>query len=79
MEMLRRSAIAGVDDPYLAAKGADAIVVLTEWPEFRDLDWSRIADQAPGAVVVDTRNLLDAKVLAQAGLTCLGNGTAAGY
>lgn len=78
-EVLRRSGIAGVDDPYLASKGADAIVVLTEWPQFRELDWARIAEQAPGAAVVDTRNLLDPAVLAEAGLTCLANGRGAGY
>lgn len=78
-EVLRRSGLAGVDDPYLAAKGADAIVVLTEWPQFRELDWARIAEQAPGAAVVDTRNLLDPAVLAVAGLTCLANGKGAGY
>ncbi|MGE2713358.1 UDP-glucose dehydrogenase family protein [Mycolicibacterium litorale] len=78
-EMLRAAAIVGVDDPYLAAKGADAIVVLTEWPQFRELDWARIADQAPGAVVVDTRNLLDAATLADVGLTYLGNGTRGGF
>jgi UDPglucose 6-dehydrogenase len=76
---LRRSAIAAVDDPYLAAKDADAIVVLTEWPEFRDLNWTVIAEQAPGAVVLDTRNLLDAAPLRDAGLTYLGNGTPSGF
>ena len=76
---LRRSAIVAVDDPYLAAKDADAIVVLTEWPEFRDLNWQRIAEHAPRAVVVDTRNLLDAAVLRDAGLTYLGNGTPTGF
>ncbi|WP_101948614.1 UDP-glucose/GDP-mannose dehydrogenase family protein [Mycobacterium sp. 3519A] len=74
---VRRSAITAVDDPYLAAKDADAIVVLTEWPEFRDLDWPLIAEQAPGAVVVDTRNLLDAAAVG--GLTYLGNGTPTGF
>lgn len=78
-EVLRRSTIVGVDDPYLATKGADAIVVLTEWPSFRELDWARIGDQAPGAAVVDTRNLLDADVLAEAGFTYVGNGTRGGY
>ncbi|HYZ66269.1 MAG TPA: UDP-glucose/GDP-mannose dehydrogenase family protein [Mycobacterium sp.] len=76
---LRRSAIVAVDDPYLAAKEADAIVVLTEWPEFRELNWPLIAEHAPGAVVIDTRNLLDAAVLRDAGLTYLGNGTATGF
>ncbi|MEN4475945.1 UDP-glucose/GDP-mannose dehydrogenase family protein [Mycolicibacterium cosmeticum] len=76
---LRRSAITAVTDPYLATKGSDAIVVLTEWPEFRDLDWARIAENAPGAVVVDTRNLLDGAALAGTGLTYLGNGTPSGF
>ncbi|HET7667419.1 MAG TPA: UDP-glucose/GDP-mannose dehydrogenase family protein [Mycobacterium sp.] len=76
---LRRSAIVAVEDPYLAAKDADAIVVLTEWPEFRELDWPLIAEQAPGAVVVDTRNLLDAELLGDAGLSYLGNGTPSGF
>ncbi|VEG44495.1 UDP-glucose 6-dehydrogenase [Mycolicibacterium flavescens] len=76
---LRESSIVAVDDPYLAAKDADAIVVLTEWPEFRELDWVLIAEHAPGAVVVDTRNLLDAALLNEAGMTYLGNGTPSGY
>jgi UDPglucose 6-dehydrogenase len=78
-DTLRRSTVVGADDPYLAAKGADAIVVLTEWPQFRDLDWARIAEQAPGAVVIDTRNVLDAGALTEAGLPCIGNGTRGGY
>ncbi|HEX2285297.1 MAG TPA: UDP-glucose/GDP-mannose dehydrogenase family protein [Mycobacterium sp.] len=76
---LRQSSIVAVNDPYLAAKEADAIVVLTEWPEFRELNWPLIGEQAPGAVVVDTRNLLDAAVLTDAGLRYLGNGTPSGF
>jgi UDPglucose 6-dehydrogenase len=76
---LRRASVVGVDDPYLAAKDADAIVVLTEWREFCELDWARIAEQAPGAVVVDTRNLLDPAGPTEAGLIYLGNGTPSGY
>ncbi|OBI74866.1 UDP-glucose/GDP-mannose dehydrogenase family protein [Mycobacterium sp. E740] len=76
---LRTSSIIAVDDPYLAAKDADAIVVLTEWPEFRDLDWALIAEQAPGAVVVDTRNLLDPTLLTGLDVTYLGNGMPSGY
>jgi UDPglucose 6-dehydrogenase len=76
---LRQASIVTVDDPYLAAKESDAIVVLTEWQEFRNLDWPVIADQAPGAVVVDTRNLLDPCVLADAGLRHIGNGIPGGF
>lgn len=71
---LERNAIIGVDDPYRAAKGADVILVLTEWPEFRELNWTVIARHAAGAAVVDTRNLLDRPVVEACGLHYLGNG-----
>lgn len=78
-DAVRRASVAAVDDPYLAAKAADAIVVFTEWPEFRELDWAHIAGQAPAAVVVDTRNLLDPNEIMQAGLRYLGNGKVPGF
>ncbi|RKS73674.1 UDPglucose 6-dehydrogenase [Actinomadura pelletieri DSM 43383] len=63
-----------VETAYDAADGAAALVVLTEWPEFRDLDWKRIAGLLLGESVIDTRNLLDASVLDEAGLSCRGVG-----
>ncbi|WP_280240145.1 UDP-glucose dehydrogenase family protein [Nocardia abscessus] len=65
-----------VGDPYLVAKEADAIVILTEWPEFRSLDWARIATDVERAVIVDTRNLLDERLLSGTGFTLLSTGTA---
>ncbi|CAJ0557456.1 unnamed protein product, partial [Mesorhabditis spiculigera] len=53
---------------------ADAAVVLTEWPEFRTLDWPRIAAAMGTPRVIDTRNLLDRDVLTRAGLTWTGVG-----
>ena len=46
-------------DPYEAASGADAVLLLTEWPEFRDLEWARIRDAMLRPLVLDGRNLLD--------------------
>ncbi|QFU91844.1 UDP-glucose/GDP-mannose dehydrogenase family protein [Amycolatopsis sp. YIM 10] len=63
-----------VDDPLLVAKDAAVLVVLTEWPEFRELDWAQLAQLADRAAVVDTRNLLDAERLAAHGFTCRGIG-----
>lgn len=63
-----------VDDVQQAAKDADALVVLTEWPQFRSLDWAALAGTMSGQVVVDTRNLLDVDVLTRAGLTSHGVG-----
>ncbi|AXB42399.1 UDP-glucose dehydrogenase family protein [Amycolatopsis albispora] len=63
-----------VDDPLLVAKDAAALVVLTEWPEFRELDWAQLAELADRPAVVDTRNLLDADDLARHGFSCRGIG-----
>jgi UDPglucose 6-dehydrogenase len=63
-----------VDDPYDAAAGAEAVVVLTEWPEFRSLDWTRLAGTVAGRTVVDTRNLLDPAVVRRAGFAWSGIG-----
>ncbi len=63
-----------VDDPYVAAEGVEALVVLTEWPEFRALDWAKLADVVGRPVVVDTRNLLDPDVVRRAGFEWEGLG-----
>jgi UDPglucose 6-dehydrogenase len=63
-----------VDDVQQAAKDANALVVLTEWPQFRSLDWAALAGTMTGQVVVDTRNLLDVDILTRAGLTSHGVG-----
>ena len=53
--------------PEAAANGADALVVLTEWPEFREIDSAEILRAMTGNVVVDTRNVLNQKVWQSAG------------
>ena len=63
-----------VDSAYRAAKGADAVVVLTEWPEFRRLDWHYMAESMHGDTVLDTRNLLDPDTVLDAGLSWQGIG-----
>lgn len=63
-----------VSDPVKVAEGAHALVVLTEWPQFRGLDWANLATVMKESVVVDTRNLLDAATLRRAGFTAHGLG-----
>lgn len=46
-------------DPYETAKGAEALLILTEWPEYRVLDWQRIRSLMMRPLVLDGRNLLD--------------------
>ena len=62
-------------DPYAAAKGAHAVAVLTEWDEFRDLDYERIYDSMlKPAVVFDGRNILDLEHLREIGFKAEGIG-----
>ena len=46
-------------DAYGVAEGTDAVMLLTEWPEFRNLDWKRIHAQMARPLVLDGRNLLN--------------------
>ncbi len=57
-----------------ALEGADAAVLVTEWPEFLELDWSVVAERMNGNVVVDGRNFLDRDRVQAAGLVYTGIG-----
>jgi len=46
-------------DPYQVAQDADAVLICTDWPEFRQLDWGHIGEIVARRLVVDGRNLLD--------------------
>ncbi|MBI1886462.1 MAG: UDP-glucose/GDP-mannose dehydrogenase family protein [Chloroflexi bacterium] len=56
------------------AKDCDALIVMTDWAQFRDLPWRRLARTMRGATVLDGRNILDRQLVEQAGLTYLGVG-----
>ena len=59
---------------YAAASGADALVIVTEWDEFRALDLEKIAASLRGNVLVDLRNVYDRDEAEEAGLTYYGVG-----
>lgn len=61
-------------DPYACAVGADALVLVTEWPEFAGLDLLQVRKQMAGPMVFDARNALDPEAVRQAGLTYHGIG-----
>ncbi|MEL7453072.1 MAG: UDP-glucose/GDP-mannose dehydrogenase family protein, partial [Pseudomonadota bacterium] len=63
-----------VDDPYTAAAEADAIVVLTEWNQFRGLDLVRLAQGMRGKALIDLRNIYDPAEAAKAGFAYTGIG-----
>ena len=63
-----------VADPYEVCAGADVVVVLTEWDEFRWLDFDRVAGMMRSPRIVDARNLLDPAAMRKRGFTYQGLG-----
>ncbi len=62
------------DSNYDAVKGADALVVVTEWNEFRRPDFDRIKSLLRTPVIFDGRNIYDPKVMKEKGFTYYGIG-----
>jgi len=62
------------DDAYAALDGVDALVLLTEWNEYRNLDLERVAAAMQGNAFIDLRNVYEAERLAETGFsyTCVG-------
>jgi UDPglucose 6-dehydrogenase len=57
-----------------AARDADCVAVLTDWPEFRDVDLVRLAGTMRGRLIYDGRDLLDRKAIEAAGFSYCGVG-----
>ena len=63
-----------LDSPYDAAKDADAVIILTEWNQFRALDIQRIKKAMRGNLFADFRNIYDRVLLEKAGFTYIAVG-----
>jgi UDPglucose 6-dehydrogenase len=61
-------------DPYQLAEGCDALMVVTEWNEFKQLDLARIRDLMRQAVIFDGRNIYDPAFMAKLGFRYRGVG-----
>lgn len=61
-------------DPYEAARGSDALVLLTEWEEFRTLDLARLRSLMRRPALIDGRNILDPKAARALGFHYAGMG-----
>ncbi len=64
---LRASALEALD-------GADAAILVTEWPEFAELDWAEAAERMANPLLIDGRNFLDPEQLRAAGFAYEGIG-----
>ena len=73
-DVLGTDGIAFFDDMYATLDGADAVVLATEWNEFRALDFARCAAAMRGNVLIDGRNVFDPDQVRAAGLRYVGVG-----
>ena len=66
--------IAFCKDPYEAAKGADGLAIVTEWNEFKELNFKRLKQLMRQPLIIDGRNLYDPERIRAAGFRYLGIG-----
>ncbi|WP_034270497.1 UDP-glucose dehydrogenase family protein [Actinospica robiniae] len=64
------------DTPLDAVTGAEAAMIVTEWPELREVPWEKARATMTGSVLLDGRNVLDPEAMAAAGFTYLSVGRA---
>ena len=57
-----------VDSAMAALDGADAAILVTEWPEFAELDWAEVAKRMGNPLLVDGRNFLDPEAIRSTGI-----------
>jgi len=69
-----QAAVSFHDDAYQAAHGADALCLCTEWRQFRQPNFRRLARELRGAAIFDGRNIWDPAQLRELGLTYYGIG-----
>ena len=62
------------DSALAAVEGADACILVTEWPEFAELDWGQVKERMTGDVLIDGRNFADRDAAREAGLIYEGVG-----
>ncbi|MFA5089716.1 MAG: UDP-glucose/GDP-mannose dehydrogenase family protein [Candidatus Omnitrophota bacterium] len=61
-------------DPYDAASGSDCLLVVTEWDEFKELDFGRIRKLLRRPLIIDGRNIYDPRQMERLGFTYVGIG-----
>jgi UDPglucose 6-dehydrogenase len=73
------SSLKFANSAYEAAHGADALLILTEWEEFANLDLTRLRQELKYPIVIDGRNLYDPDVMAAEGFSYYSVGRAASH
>jgi len=61
-------------NPYEACRGSECLLIITEWDEFKELDFSKVKKLLKRPLVIDGRNIYDRKIMEKAGFTYIGMG-----
>ena len=61
-------------NPYLCAKGNDVLLIATDWPEFKNLNWKKIKKLLKAPNIVDARNILEPAEMKEMGFKYVGIG-----
>jgi UDPglucose 6-dehydrogenase len=62
------------ENPYLSVENSDILVIMTEWPEFLEYDYSRIFQSMRGKNIVDARDILNSSYIKSLGFSYSGIG-----
>jgi UDPglucose 6-dehydrogenase len=73
-KVLNGSSIQYCSNSYEVAEGADALVFVTEWNQFRKLDMEKMKDLLKNPIIVDLRNIYDPQTMRSMGFTYIGVG-----
>lgn len=68
--------ISYADNVYQAVELADLIVIMTEWPEFKEIDFKKVKELMRSLNIIDCRNILDKKTMNSLGYDFLNLGNA---
>jgi len=71
----RLSSIEYFDDPYSTVQGADAVVIMTVWNEYRALNLSKILEEMHGNIFIDLKNIYKPNEIKNLGFNYFGVGT----
>lgn len=73
-EKIFKKTIKYVDDPYKCVQGADCLVILTEWNEFKQIDLTKVISLMDNPMIIDGRNMYDPLSLTRLGFTYISVG-----
>jgi len=66
-------------DPYEACKGSDCLLIVTEWNEFKELDFAKVKKLLKRPLIIDGRNIYEPRSLEELGFTYIGIGKGNGH